>query len=78
MTARGNYIWEHYALRFISGLRATKMIKEQVQLQSQMLIFSQCTYYGNNLWDVHVIDKLQVARVMKNKHRGVSRGVYVS
>ena len=25
---------------------------------------------------VYVIDKLRVAGVMKNKHRGVSRGVY--
>ena len=27
---------------------------------------------------MHVIDKLRVAGVMKNKHRGVSRGVYFS
>ena len=29
---------------FISELRAIKMIKEQIQWQSQRLIFSQCTY----------------------------------
>ena len=31
MIARGNYIWELHALEFISGLRAIKMIKEQIQ-----------------------------------------------
>ena len=30
-------------LGFINGLRAIKMIKEQIQQQSQRLIFFQCT-----------------------------------
>ena len=34
-------------LGFISGLRVIKMIKEQIQQQSQRLIFSQCTYYND-------------------------------
>ena len=39
---------ELYALGFISGLRAIKMIKEQIQQQSQRLIFFQCTYYTHS------------------------------
>ena len=35
-----------YALGFISGLRVIKMIKEQIQQQSQRLIFFQCMYYN--------------------------------
>ena len=37
------------ALGFVSGLRVIKMIIEQIQYQSQRLIFSQCTYYNPTL-----------------------------
>ena len=34
-----------YALGFISGLRAIRTIKEDIQWQSRRLIFLQCTAY---------------------------------
>ena len=38
-------LYELYALGFISGLRAIKMIKKQIQWQSQRLISFQGTAY---------------------------------
>ena len=46
LIARGNNINWLYALGFMSRLRVIKIIKEQIQWQSQRLLFFQCTAYS--------------------------------